>query len=115
MIVEDNPAMRRLLTMELESIGFEPFTAVGGKEGIEKAMSEKPDLVLLDILMPDVDGRDAARILRANPETKDIPIVAETALSNDRDLASCLQAGCNDYLVKPFSYEDLQKKLHVFI
>jgi CheY-like chemotaxis protein len=62
-----------------------------------------------------MDGWDAARILRANPETKDIPIVAETALSDQRDLNSCLQAGCNDYLVKPFTYKDLQQKLRAFI
>ena len=115
LIVEDNPDMRKLLSLELELMGFEPITAGGGKEGIEKAISEKPHLVLLDISMPDMDGRDTARILRGNPETKDIPIVAETALSGRRDLNSCLHAGCNDYLVKPFSYKDLEEKLHVFV
>ncbi len=115
LVVEDDPGMRRLLTLELELMGVEPITAGGGKEGILKAISEQPDLVLLDILMPDMDGRDAARILRRNPKTKDIPIIAETALSDRQDLNSCVDAGCNDYLVKPFSYKDLQKKLHVFI
>ncbi len=115
LVVEDNPDMRKLLTLELEVLGYEPIAAGGGKEGIEKAISENPQLVLLDILMPDLDGREAARTLRANPKTKDIPIVAETALSNHRDLTSCLAAGCNDYLVKPFTYRDLEKKLQVFI
>jgi CheY-like chemotaxis protein len=115
LIVEDNPDMRKLLSLELEVLGYEPITAAGGKEGIEKAISEKPQLVLLDIFMPDMDGRDTARILRGNPETKDIPIVAETALTSQRDLNTCLDAGCNDYLVKPFTYKDLEKKLHVFI
>jgi len=115
LVVEDNPDMRKLLSIELELMGFEPITAAGGKEGIEKAISEKPDLVLLDILMPDMDGRDTARILRRNAETKDIPIIAETALSDRRDLNTCLDAGCNDYLVKPFSYKDLEEKLRVFI
>lgn len=96
-------------------MGFEVIMARDGREGIEKAISEKPHLVLLDILMPDMDGRDAARILRATPATKDIPIIAETALSYQNDLNSCLQAGCNDYLVKPFTYKDLQKKLHGLI
>ncbi len=103
LVVEDHPDMRKLLSLELELMGFEPITARSGKEGIEKAISEKPYLVLLDIFMPDMDGRDAARILRANPETKDIRIVAETALSSPRDLNSCLQAGCDDCLVKPFT------------
>ena len=115
LVVEDHPDMRKLLSLELELMGFKPITARGGKEGVEKALSEKPHLVLLDICMPDMDGRDAARILRADPKTKDIPIVAETALSNQRDLNSCLQAGCDDYLVKPFTYKELEKKLHAFI
>ena len=115
LVVEDNADMRKLLRLELELMGFDPITAVGGKEGIEKVISEKPDLVLLDILMPDMDGRDAARALRGNPETKNIPIVAETALSSQRDLNSCLRAGCDDYLVKPFSYNELENKLHAFI
>jgi CheY-like chemotaxis protein len=115
LVVEDHPDMRKLLSLELELMGFEPITAQSGKEGIEKAISEKPHLVLLDILMPDMDGRDAVRILRANPETKDIPIVAETALSHQRELNSCLQAGCNDYLVKPFTYKDLEEKIRGFI
>ncbi len=96
-------------------MGFKPIAAGGGKEGIEKAVSEKPHLILLDICMPDLDGRDTARILRGNPDTKDIPIVAETALSNQRDLDSCLKAGCNDYLVKPFTYKDLEEKIQRFV
>jgi CheY-like chemotaxis protein len=115
LVIEDNPDMRKLLSVELELMGFEPITAGGGEEGVSKAISEKPDLVLLDILMPDMDGRDTARILRRNPETKDIPIIAETALSDRRVLNSCLDAGCNDYLVKPFTYKELESKLHVFI
>src|SRR5512144_2329507 len=115
LVVEDNADMRKLLTLELELMGFEPIPASGGKEGVQKAISEKPDLVLLDILMPDMDGRDTARTLRSNPETKNIPIVAETALSSQVDLNSCLSAGCNDYLVKPFSYNALEDMLRVFI
>lgn len=115
LIVEDHPDMRRLLSLELELMGFEPITAQNGKEAVEKALSQKPHLVLMDILMPEMDGREAARILRANPETKDIPILAETALSRQTDLNSCLQAGCNDYLVKPFTYKDLEEKLRAFL
>ncbi len=115
LVVEDNPDLRKLLTLELELMGFSPIAAAGGQEGILKATSEKPDLILLDILMPDMDGRETARTLRSNPDTKDIPIVAETALSSDRDLLSCLRAGCDDYLVKPFTYDELENKLHAFI
>jgi CheY-like chemotaxis protein len=115
LIVEDHPDMRHLLSLELALMGFETITAQNGREGFEKAVSEKPDLVLLDIMMPEMDGREAARRLRAHPETKDIPIVAETALSREPELNSCLEAGCNDYLVKPFTLTDLEKKLRAFI
>ncbi len=115
LVIEDDAAMRNLLSVELALMGFEAVTAGGGREGIFKAISEKPDLVLLDILLPDMDGRDIARTLRRNPEAKDIPIVAETALSDRRDLNTCLDAGCDEYLVKPFSYKDLEEKLHLFI
>jgi two-component system, cell cycle response regulator DivK len=96
-------------------MGFEPITAQNGREGVEKAVSEKPDLVLLDVLMPEMDGWNTARMLRAIPQTKDIPILAETALAAREDLDSCLQAGCNDYLVKPFTYDELQQKISAFI
>jgi CheY-like chemotaxis protein len=115
LVVEDHPDMRQLLSLELELMGFEPITARGGKEAIETAISEKPDLVLLDICMPGMDGREAARLLRAMPATKDVLIIAETALCYQKDLNSCLQAGCNDYLVKPFTYKDLEEKLRAFI
>jgi CheY-like chemotaxis protein len=115
LIVEDHPDTRRLLSLELTVMGFEPITAQNGREGVEKALSEKPDLVLLDVMMPEMDGWDAARILRANPETKDIPILAETALSDRKDLNTCLQAGCDDYLVKPFTYQELRQKINAFI
>jgi two-component system, cell cycle response regulator DivK len=115
LIVEDHPHMRRLLMLELSLMGFEIITANNGREGVEKALAERPDLILLDFMLPEMDGWEAARSLRACPETKDIPIVAETALFRQPDLNSCLQAGCDDYLVKPFTYKDLEKKLRALI
>jgi two-component system alkaline phosphatase synthesis response regulator PhoP len=115
LVVEDHPDMRKLLSIELELMGFQPLTACSGEEGVKKALDEKPDLVLLDILMPGMDGRDMARTLRNNPETKAIPILAATALSRYSDLKSCLEAGCDDWIVKPFTYKDLEEKLHAFI
>jgi CheY-like chemotaxis protein len=115
LIVEDHADMRELLSWQVELMGFVPITAKHGKEGVEKALSEKPNLVLMDIMMPGMDGRETARALRANPETKDIPILAATALFRDSDLKSCLEAGCNGYIVKPFTFQELQAKLHEFI
>jgi len=115
LIVEDHADMRELLSWQLELMGFVPITAKHGKEGVEKALSEKPHLVLMDIMMPGMDGRETARALRANPETKDIPILAATALFRDSDLKSCLEAGCNGFIVKPFTFQELQAKLRELI
>lgn len=115
LIVEDHADMRELLTWQIELMGFMPIPAKHGKEGVEKAVAEQPDLILLDIMMPGMDGWEAARTLRANPETKDIPILAATALFRDSDLKSCLDAGCNGYIVKPFTFQELQGKVREYV
>ena len=115
LIVEDHADMRELLAWQIELTGFVPITAKLDKEGVEKAMAEKPDLILMDVMMPGMDGLDAVRQLRAHPETKDIPILAATALFRTTDLKSCLDAGCNGYIIKPFTFQELQVKLREFI
>ncbi len=115
LVVEDHPDMRELLTWQMELMGFSAISAKHGKEGVEKALKEKPNLILMDIMMPGMDGWEAARILRANPETCDIPILAATALFRESDLRSCLEAGCNGYLVKPFTFQELQGKVQEFV
>jgi two-component system cell cycle response regulator DivK len=115
LIVEDHADMRELLTWQIELMGFVPIPAKHGKEGLEKAITEQPHLILMDIMMPGMDGWEAARALRANPGTRDIPILAATALFRDADLKSCLDAGCNGYIVKPFTFQELQEKVRQFI
>ena len=115
LIVEDHADMRELLAWQIELMGFLPIPAKHGKEGVEKAVAEQPNLILLDIMMPGMDGWEAARTLRANPETKNIPILAATALFRDSDLKSCLDAGCSGYIVKPFTFQELQGKVREFI
>lgn len=114
LVVEDNPDMRELLIKQMESMGFLAIPASNGKEGVEKAMIEKPQLVLMDIMMPGMDGRVATRILRSKVATRDIPILAATALFREWDLKSCIEAGCDDYIVKPFTFEQLQQKVKQF-
>ena len=111
LIVEDNPDMRDLLSLMLQRLFFVPVLACHGKDGLEKAIAEKPQLILLDMRMPVMDGWEAARALRANPGTKDIPILATTALFRPHELKTCLDAGCNGYIVKPFSCLDLQTQI----
>ena len=115
LVVEDHPDMRELLLWQMELMGFLAIPARHGKEGVEKALQEKPNLILMDIMMPGMDGREATRILRSNPQTHDIPIVAATVLFREPDLKSCIDAGCNDYLVKPFTFQELQGKIQEYI
>ncbi len=111
LIVEDNPDLVFILTCVLESLGYTVVSATHGSEGVEKAAKEKPHLILMDILMPGMDGREATRKIRSNPETHNTPIIATTVLYKEPELKKCIEAGCNDWLVKPFSRQDLQRKI----
>ena len=111
LIVEDNSDMRDLLCLVIERLYYVTVLARHGKEGLEKAIAEKPQLILMDMMMPVMDGWEAARALRVNPDTKNIPILATTALFRPHELKTCLEAGCSDYIVKPFSCVDLQTKI----
>ena len=115
LVVEDHPDMRWILTRQVERLGFLAISAEGGQEGVEKALKEKPNIILMDILMPGMDGMEATRILRANPETRDIPILAVTVLITECELNRCVEAGCNDYIVKPFTTQELLRKMAEFI
>lgn len=107
--------MRELLVWQMELMGFSAIPAKHGKEGVEIAIKEKPNLILMDIMMPGMDGWEATRQIRSNPETKDIPILAATALFRESDLRTCVEAGCNDYIVKPFTFQELRGKIQEFI
>ena len=115
LIIEDHADMRELLTWQVELMGFAALSARQGSEGLQKAQSENPDLIILDIMMPGMDGWQAARELTANLATKDIPILAATALFRDPDLKTCIDSGCNGYIVKPFTFQELQGKVKELI
>ena len=111
LVVEDHPDMREVLTWHMELMGYSVIIAKHGKEGVEKALKEKPQLILMDIMMPVMDGREATRRIRANPETHNIPVLASTVLFRESDIRACLEAGCNDIITKPFSYQELHGKI----
>ncbi|MCH7914888.1 MAG: response regulator [Deltaproteobacteria bacterium] len=115
LIVEDHPDLLHILTLKLEMLGFAVISANNGKQGVAKAIEENPDLILMDIRMPVMDGREATRRIRSNPKTQDIPILASTVLFRESDLSSCIEAGCNDYITKPFTFKQLQEKILDFI
>jgi CheY-like chemotaxis protein len=107
LLVEDNPATMEVMHQELEVLGYDVAIARDGAEAVEMAGSELPDLIIMDMLMPKMDGGEAAARIRKNPKTQAIPILAATAkaLPEDRDI--CLASGCDDYIAKPFSYREL--------
>lgn len=115
LIIEDHGDMRELLTWQIELMGFLPITARRGAEGIEKALSEKPELIIMDIMMPGMDGWQTTREIRGHEAIKDVPILAATAMFRDADLRHCIDAGCNGYIVKPFTFQELQSKIRELI
>ncbi len=115
LIVEDHPDLVDRLTRQLKRLGFAVISADNGMRGVEKAITEKPDLILMDIMMPVMDGREATRIIRSNKKTKNIPILATTAITEKSQLRECIEAGCNDYIIKPFTFEKLQCKIQDYI
>ena len=115
LIIEDHPGLLDVLSRQLKRLGFSVVSADNGMGGVEKAITEKPDLILMDIMMPGMDGREATRRIRFNPETKDTPILAITCLFRESELRGCIEAGCNDYIIKPFTFEKLQCKIRDFI
>jgi len=115
LIIEDHADMRELLSWQIELMGFTPVMAKLGEEGVAKALSENPDLIILDIMMPGMDGWEVAREIRTHLEMKDVPILAATALFRDADLKHCMDAGCSGYIVKPFTFQELQIKVREYI
>lgn len=115
LLVEDNEMNRDMLSRRLERRGYEVDIAVDGRAGIDKAKAGGFDLVLMDMSLPEVDGWEATRQLRASPETRELPIIALTAhaMADDRDKA--LAAGCNDYDTKPIEFSRLVQKIEQLI
>lgn len=107
LLVEDNLATVDVMRQELEFLGYEVTVAENGVEAVEMAQSELPDLIVMDILMPKMDGLLAASRIRENPKTQSIPILAATAKALPGDREKCLQSGCDDYLAKPFTHREL--------
>jgi two-component system cell cycle response regulator DivK len=115
LVIEDNELNRDMLSRRLQRRGYEVIIAVDGQEGVALARTEVPDLILMDMSLPALDGWEATRQLKAAPGTKSIPIIALTAhaMSGDRDQA--LEAGCDDYDTKPIEMPRLLAKVEVLL
>ncbi len=111
LLVEDNEMNRDMLSRRLLKQGFEMVIAVDGEEAVDLARSEAPDLILMDISLPGLDGWEATRLLKTMPETRSIPIIALTAHAMAGDREKSLAAGCNDYDTKPIDFRRLLEKI----
>ncbi|MBB3017381.1 CheY-like chemotaxis protein [Microvirga lupini] len=113
--VEDNEDNVYMLTQRLTRHGFQVSVASDGVQGIETARKEKPDLILMDLGLPALDGWTAARHLKQSPDTRDIPILALSAHTMPGDREKALAAGCDDYDAKPITFERLLEKIDSLI
>ncbi len=111
LVVDDEPHICRLLQFNLEKAGFEVLIAPDGKEGVEIAKKRKPDVILLDILMPEMNGIEACAILKTDLKTKNIPIFMLTALSRVGDMEDAFEAGADGYITKPFPATDIGEEI----
>ena len=111
LLVEDNEMNRDMLSRRLERKGYEVVIAVDGQQAIDLAAREKPDLILMDMSLPVIDGWEATRRLKADAQTKQIPIIALTAHAMPEDERKAREAGCNDYDTKPVELPRLLEKM----
>ncbi|MFA4873954.1 MAG: response regulator [bacterium] len=115
LVVEDEVMLAELMKERLEFEGFEILIAQNGKEGLLKAMSEKPALILADLMMPEMDGYEMIRIIRSSSDLNKIPIIVVSARGSNDDIEKATGEGATDYLVKPFSYTVLLKKIRDYL
>ena len=115
LIVEDQEDNRAIMRDLLNTAGYNLIEAVDGEEGVRLAQSQRPDLILMDIQLPILDGYEATRRIRALAELKSIPIIAVTSYALSGDEAKALAAGCDSYVAKPFSPRELLAKVREFL
>ena len=115
LLVEDNEMNRDMLSRRLERRGYQVVLAVDGQQGVDLALSEAPDLVLMDMSLPVLDGWEATRRLKAAPETRGLPVIALTAHAMSSDRGKALAAGCDDYDTKPIDLPRLLGKIEALL
>ncbi len=111
LVVDDEPSILRLVTATLEAKGYEVITADNGIDGIALARTRKPDLILLDIMMPQMDGTEVRHRLSKEPATADIPVIHLSAVGDFQKQLDAFDEGTADYITKPFAPKDLQQRV----
>jgi CheY-like chemotaxis protein len=115
LVVDDDPRLLHVVSMYLSIEGYDVDTAPNGEEGLQHLEAQRPDLVILDVMMPGIDGLEACRRIKSNPETRQIPVVLFTALSRTDDVESGRAAGANRFINKPFSLIGLGAVIRSFL
>ena len=114
-VVEDDLDIRELISFNLANEGHQVFEANDGEVGIDKARNNNPDLILLDLMLPGIQGLDVCRIIKSDQETKEIPIIMVTALGQEEDIVKGLETGADDYITKPFSIKVLIARVNAVL
>ena len=107
LIVDDDLDLCHILQTVFEHLDYDSVLAVNGKEAVDLATSQLPDLILMDIMLPIMDGLQATRLIRENPNTHSTPILAMTARVTSEDRKECFRSGCDDFIAKPFTVKEL--------
>ncbi|HEX8235802.1 MAG TPA: response regulator [Abditibacteriaceae bacterium] len=115
LLVEDNELNRDMLSRRLQRKGYEMIMATDGQEGVQMAQAQHPDLILMDMSLPVIDGWEATRLLKADASTQNIPVIALTAHAMAGDRERAVEAGCNDYDTKPIELPRLLEKIEALL
>jgi two-component system cell cycle response regulator DivK len=115
LVIEDHEDNRRIMRDLLTSAGYEVLEALTGQEGVTSAETHRPGLILMDIQLPDFDGYEATRRIKANPTLRAIPIIAVTSYALSGDDVKAFEAGCDAYVTKPFSPRELLAKIREYL
>ncbi len=115
LIVDDNPDLISILQVQLKIKGYDTVQATNGREAVDIAAAQLPDLIVMDVMMPQMNGLQAARLIRENPKTRSIPMLASTAKVSYADTQECLESGFNDHIAKPFTATQLASHIEKLI
>jgi len=115
LVVDDEIYIVHILDFSLGMEGYEVLTALDGEQALEKARAENPDLIVLDIMMPKLDGYETCKMLKADPATKDIPVILLSAKGRNVDQKVGFEVGANDYITKPFSPRKLVERINALL
>jgi len=114
-VIDDDPVIRKIIKYKLEKENYEVLLAEDALEGISRIISEKPDLILLDVVMPEVDGYETLQLIKCNQELKDIPVIMLTGRDEVNDIRKGFDSGADDYLGKPFDFPELLARIKTLL